>query len=138
MGSVSPHTTMVDGSAQDVANEVKKLAVRQARDGGFVVMPGVTSTGTSRGQRSRPHHTARSITYPIDIEALGGSLQVQLPGHPRHRASRRRPDVDGSTDATTGAADGQRAPTAGPQTGIPICARSAWLCGPGTAGVWPC
>ena len=89
MGSVSPFSTMVHGTPADVADEVKKLAVEVGYNGGFVLMPGCDiDWGVPDANLRALVDTAASITYPIDVEALGDLSRIQIAGHPGHRGKR--------------------------------------------------
>lgn len=89
MGSVSPFSTLLRGTPADVAAEVRKLAAEAARDGGFVVMPGCDIDWTVPDENLHALvETANSITYPIDVAALGDLSGVYLPGHAKHRGTR--------------------------------------------------
>jgi MtaA/CmuA family methyltransferase len=118
MGSVSPYTTMVDGSPEEVAGEVRKLAVEAGQDGGFAVMPGCDiDWNVPEENLFALTRTAASITYPVDVAALGDLTHVHLPGHPLHRASRKgsgcghrsaaaaSPGIDDHTPASPGIDD---------------------------------
>ncbi|TYP58546.1 MtaA/CmuA family methyltransferase [Thermosediminibacter litoriperuensis] len=90
MGTVSPYSTLVHGTPEDVAREVKKLAVEVGYNGGFICMPGCDIDWTVPEENLRALiETCASIKYPIDIEALGDLSDVYLPGHPKHPGMRK-------------------------------------------------
>ncbi|MFN8629254.1 MAG: MtaA/CmuA family methyltransferase [Chloroflexota bacterium] len=89
MGTVSPFSTMVHGTPEDVAAESRKLAVEVGLEGGFVLMPGCDIDWTVPAANLHAlMATAASITYPIDVEALGDLSGVAIAGHPEHRGKR--------------------------------------------------
>jgi MtaA/CmuA family methyltransferase len=89
MGTLSPHTTLMHGTPQDVANEVKKLAAEVGYNGGFVCMPGCDIDWTVPEENLRAMiDTCASIKYPMDIQALGDLSGVFLPGNPNHPSTR--------------------------------------------------
>ncbi|PKM81226.1 MAG: MtaA/CmuA family methyltransferase [Firmicutes bacterium HGW-Firmicutes-14] len=90
MGTLSPYSTLTHGTPEDVANEVKKLAVEVGHNGGFVCMPGCDIDWTVPEANMRALiDTCASIKYPIDIEALGDLSSVYLAGHPKHPGMRK-------------------------------------------------
>ncbi len=89
MGTLSPYSTLVHGSPEDVAKEVKKLALEVGYNGGFVVMPGCDIDWSVPAANLKALcDTAASITYPIDPEALGDLSDAHIAGHPEHRGKR--------------------------------------------------
>ena len=90
MGTLSPYSTLTHGTPQDVANEVKKLAVEAGHNGGFICMPGCDIDWTVPEENMRALiDTCASIKYPLDIEALGDLSNVPLAGHPNHCGMRK-------------------------------------------------
>ena len=90
MGSVSPFATMMHGSPDDVAREVKRLAVDVGYNGGWICMPGCDIDWKVPDENLRALiDTCASLTYPLDIAALGDLSDVYLPGSPLHPATRR-------------------------------------------------
>ncbi|WP_027363948.1 MtaA/CmuA family methyltransferase [Desulfotruncus alcoholivorax] len=90
MGTLSPYSTLTHGTPEDVAREVKKLAVEVGYNGGFVCMPGCDIDWTVPEENMRALiDTCASIKYPIDIEALGDLSNVYLAGHPKHPGMRK-------------------------------------------------
>lgn len=91
MGTLSPYSTLIHGTPQDVANEVKKLAAEVGYNGGFICMPGCDIDWTVPDENLRALiDTCASIKYPMDVEALGDLSKVYLPGHPKHPGMRKR------------------------------------------------
>ncbi|MCL4368549.1 MAG: MtaA/CmuA family methyltransferase [Actinobacteria bacterium] len=89
MGSVSPFSTLRHGTPEDVAREVKRLAVDVGYNGGWICMPGCDIDWTVPEANLRALiDTCASIKYPLDVEALGDLTGVYLPGDPRHPATR--------------------------------------------------
>lgn len=97
MGTLSPFSTLMHGTPQDVANEVKKLAAEVGYNGGFICMPGCDiDWNVSDENLHALIDTCASIKYPMDIEALGDLSKVYLAGNPNHpgmRASSAARDV---------------------------------------------
>ncbi|MCB2188262.1 MAG: MtaA/CmuA family methyltransferase [Deltaproteobacteria bacterium] len=90
MGTLSPYSTLTHGTPQDVANEVKKLAATVGYNGGFVCMPGCDIDWTVPEENMRALiDTCASLTYPLDIEALGDLSKVYLAGQPQHPGTRK-------------------------------------------------
>ncbi|HEY4459319.1 MAG TPA: MtaA/CmuA family methyltransferase [Pseudonocardiaceae bacterium] len=89
MGTLSPFSTLMHGSPEDVANEVKKLAAEVGYNGGFVCMPGCDIDWTVPEENLHAMmDTCASIKYPMDIQSLGNLSNVYLPGHPKHPGTR--------------------------------------------------
>jgi MtaA/CmuA family methyltransferase len=89
MGTLSPFSTLMHGSTDDVANEVKKLAAEVGYNGGLVVMPGCDIDWTIPDANLHAMMDAcASIKYPMDIQALGDLSNVYLPGQPKHPGTR--------------------------------------------------
>lgn len=89
MGTLSPFSTLMNGSTTDVANEVKKLAAEVGYNGGFILMPGCDIDWTIPDENIRAMiDTCASIKYPMDVQALGDLSNVYLPGHPKHPGKR--------------------------------------------------
>lgn len=90
MGTLSPYSTLTHGTPEDVAKEVKKLAVEVGYNGGFICMPGCDIDWTVPEENMRVLiDTCASIKYPIDIEALGDLSDVYLAGQPKHPGMRK-------------------------------------------------
>lgn len=90
MGTLSPYSTLTHGTPEDVAKEVKKLAVEVGYNGGFICMPGCDIDWTVPEENMRALiDTCASIKYPIDIEALGDLSDVYLAGQPKHSGMRK-------------------------------------------------
>ncbi|MDQ7097106.1 MtaA/CmuA family methyltransferase [Desulfosporosinus sp. PR] len=90
MGTLSPYSTLTHGTPEDVAKEVKKLAVEVGYNGGFICMPGCDIDWTVPEENMRALiDTCASIKYPIDIEALGDLSDVYLAGQPNHVGMRK-------------------------------------------------
>jgi MtaA/CmuA family methyltransferase len=95
MGTLSPFSTLMHGTPEDVANEVKKLAAEVGYNGGFVCMPGCDIDWTVPEENLRAlMDTCASIKYPMDIQALGDLSNVFLPGHPKHPGTRANSTAD--------------------------------------------
>jgi methanogenic corrinoid protein MtbC1 len=89
MGTLSPYSTLTHGTPEDVANEVRKLAVEVGYNGGFICMPGCDIDWTVPEENMRALiDTCASIKYPMDIEALGDLSDIYLAGHPKHPGKR--------------------------------------------------
>jgi MtaA/CmuA family methyltransferase len=89
MGTLSPFSTLMHGSPDDVAKEVRKLAAEVGYNGGFVCMPGCDIDWTIPDENLHAMmDTCASIKYPMDIQALGDLSNVYLPGHPKHASTR--------------------------------------------------
>ncbi|TCK21303.1 MtaA/CmuA family methyltransferase [Pseudonocardia endophytica] len=105
MGTLSPFSTLVHGSTEDVANEVKKLAAEVGYNGGFVCMPGCDIDWNVPEENMHAMiDTCASIKYPMDVAALGDLSNVYLAGHPKHPGTR-----DNSTAADESVAGGKAA-----------------------------
>ncbi|HVZ00079.1 MAG TPA: MtaA/CmuA family methyltransferase [Dongiaceae bacterium] len=89
MGTLSPFSTLMHGTPEDVALEVKKLAAEVGYNGGFVCMPGCDIDWNVPEENMRALiDTCASIKYPMDVQALGDLSNVYLPGHAKHRGTR--------------------------------------------------
>ena len=89
MGTLSPFSTLMHGTPEDVANEVKKLAAEVGYNGGFVCMPGCDIDWNIPAANLRAMiDTCASIKYPIDLASLGDLSKVYLAGHPNHLGRR--------------------------------------------------
>ena len=89
MGTLSPFSTLVHGTPEDVANEVKKLAAEVGYNGGFICMPGCDIDWTIPDENMRAMiDTCASIKYPMDIASLGDLSDVYIAGHPKHPGMR--------------------------------------------------
>lgn len=89
MGTLSPFSTLMHGSPDDVALEVRKLAAEVGYNGGFVCMPGCDIDWTIPDENLHAMiDTCASIKYPMDIQALGDLSGVFLAGHPKHPGTR--------------------------------------------------
>lgn len=85
MGTLSPFSTLMHGSTDEVSDEVKKLAAEVGYNGGLVVMPGCDIDWTVPDENLRAMiDTCASIKYPMDIQALGDLSDVPLAGWPSH------------------------------------------------------
>lgn len=92
MGAVSPFSTLLDGSPEEVRQEVRKLTVEAGYNGGFVCMPGCDLDWNVPAANLRAMiETCAEIRYPLDVAALGDLRGVFLPGHPKHRSRRPAP-----------------------------------------------
>lgn len=90
MGTLSPYSTLANGTPEDVANEVKKLAAEVGYNGGFICMPGCDIDWTVPDENLHAlMDTCASIKYPIDIDALGDLSKIYLAGQPEHPGSRK-------------------------------------------------
>lgn len=89
MGTLSPFSTLMHGTPEDVSNEVKKLAAEVGYNGGFICMPGCDIDWNIPDENMRAMiDTCASIKYPMDVQALGDLSNVYLPGHPKHPGMR--------------------------------------------------
>lgn len=89
MGTLSPFSTLMHGSTEDVANEVKKLAAEVGYNGGFICMPGCDIDWTIPDENLRAMiDTCASIKYPMDVAALGDLSNVYIAGNPKHPGKR--------------------------------------------------
>jgi len=89
MGTISPYSTLMHGSTEAVANEVKKIAAEVGYNGGCIVMPGCDIDWTIPDENLHALiDTCASIKYPMNIAALGDLSNVYLPGHPKHPGKR--------------------------------------------------
>jgi MtaA/CmuA family methyltransferase len=89
MGTLSPFSTLMHGTPEEVSAEVKKLAAEVGYNGGFVCMPGCDIDWTVPEENLRAMmDTCASIKYPMDIQSLGDLSGVYLPGHPKHVGTR--------------------------------------------------
>lgn len=104
MGTLSPHSTLMHGSTEDVANEVKKLAAEVGYNGGLVVMPGCDIDWTVPEENLHAMiDTCASIKYPMDVASLGDLSGVYLAGHAKHPATRVN-TTEGDADVAAGKA----------------------------------
>ncbi|GLZ50230.1 hypothetical protein Acsp06_64150 [Actinomycetospora sp. NBRC 106375] len=103
MGTLSPFSTLVHGSTEDVANEVKKLAAEVGYNGGFICMPGCDIDWNVPEENMHALiDTCASIKYPMDVASLGDLSNVYLAGNPNHPGTR-----DNSTSGDTAVASGK-------------------------------
>lgn len=90
MGTLSPYSTLTHGTPEDVAREVKKLALEVGYNGGFVCMPGCDIDWTVPEENMRALiDTCASIKYPLNKDELGDLSNVYLAGHPKHPGRRK-------------------------------------------------
>ncbi len=90
MGTLSPYSTLTHGTPEDVAREVKKLAVEVGYNGGFICMPGCDIDWTVTEENMHALiDTCASIKYPLNIEELGDLSDVYLAGNPKHPGMRK-------------------------------------------------
>lgn len=95
MGTLSPFSTLMHGTPQDVANEVKKLAAEVGYNGGFVCMPGCDIDWTIPDENMHALiDTCASIKYPMDIQSLGDLSNVYIAGHAKHPGMRANTTAD--------------------------------------------
>ena len=95
MGTLSPFSTLVHGSPQEVRNEVKKLAAEVGYNGGFICMPGCDIDWNVPDENMKAMiDQCAEIKYPMDIAALGDLSEVYLAGHPKH-PGKRAPSTEG-------------------------------------------
>ena len=89
MGTLSPFSTLVHGSTDDVRNEVKKLAAEVGYNGGFICMPGCDIDWNVPEENLRAMiQQCAEIKYPMDVASLGDLSNVYLAGHPKHPGKR--------------------------------------------------
>lgn len=89
MGTLSPYSTLVHGSTEDVRNEVKKLAAEVGYNGGFICMPGCDIDWNVPEENMHAMiQQCAEIKYPMDVKALGDLSNVYLAGHPKHAGKR--------------------------------------------------
>ncbi len=89
MGTLSPYSTLMHGSTQDVRNEVKKLAAEVGYNGGFICMPGCDIDWNIPDENLHAMiQQCAEIKYPMNINALGDLSNVYLAGHPKHAGKR--------------------------------------------------
>ncbi|MCS0495652.1 MtaA/CmuA family methyltransferase [Ancylobacter sp. MQZ15Z-1] len=89
MGTLSPFSTLMHGSPEDVRNEVKKLAAEVGYNGGFICMPGCDIDWTIPDENLHAMiQQCAEIRYPMDIAALGDLSSVYIAGHPKHIGKR--------------------------------------------------
>jgi MtaA/CmuA family methyltransferase len=70
MGTLCPYSTLIHGTTEDVAKEVRKLAAEVGYNGGFICMPGCDIDWTVPEENMRALiDTCASIKYPMDIVA---------------------------------------------------------------------
>lgn len=92
MGAVSPFSTLLDGSPEEVRREVRKLALEAGHNGGFACMPGCDiDWNVPAANLQAMIGTCAEIRYPLEAAALGDLRGVFLPGHPQHRGRRAAP-----------------------------------------------
>lgn len=95
MGTLSPFSTLVHGSTDEVRNEVKKLAAEVGYNGGMIVMPGCDIDWNVPDENLHAMiQQCADIKYPMDIASLGDLSNVYLAGHPKH-PGKRAPSTDG-------------------------------------------
>jgi len=95
MGTLSPFSTLVHGSTDDIRNEVKKLASEVGYNGGLIVMPGCDIDWNVPEENMHAMiQQCAEIKYPMDVAALGDLSNVYLAGHPKH-PGKRAPSTDG-------------------------------------------
>jgi MtaA/CmuA family methyltransferase len=89
MGTLSPFSTLMHGSTEDVRNEVKKLAAEVGYNGGFICMPGCDIDWTIPDENLHAMiQQCAEIKYPMDVKVLGDLSNVYLAGHPKHVGKR--------------------------------------------------
>ncbi|MCC0048820.1 MAG: MtaA/CmuA family methyltransferase [Rhodobiaceae bacterium] len=89
MGTLSPYSTLMHGSTDDVRNEVKKLAAEVGYNGGLIVMPGCDIDWNIPEENMHAMiQQCAEIKYPMDVAALGDLSDVYLAGHPKHPGKR--------------------------------------------------
>ncbi|OYW33218.1 MAG: methyltransferase [Rhizobiales bacterium 24-66-13] len=89
MGTLSPFSTLMHGSTEEVRNEVKKLAAEVGYNGGFICMPGCDIDWTIPDENLHAMiQQCAEIKYPMDIAALGDLSNVYIAGHPKHIGKR--------------------------------------------------
>ncbi len=89
MGTLSPYSTLMHGSVDDVRNEVKKLAAEVGYNGGFICMPGCDIDWNIPDENMHAMiQQCAEIKYPMDVAALGDLSNVYIAGHPNHFGKR--------------------------------------------------
>ena len=89
MGTLSPYSTLMHGSTDDVRNEVKKIAAEVGYNGGCIVMPGCDIDWNIPEENLHAMiQQCAEIKYPMDVAALGDLSNVYLAGHPMHPGKR--------------------------------------------------
>ncbi len=89
MGTLSPYSTLMHGSTQDVRNEVKKIAAEVGYNGGAIVMPGCDIDWNIPEENLHAMiQQCAEIKYPMDVAGLGDLSNVYLAGHPKHPGKR--------------------------------------------------
>lgn len=89
MGTLSPYSTLMHGSTQDVRNEVKKIAAEVGYNGGAIVMPGCDIDWNIPEENLHAMiQQCAEIKYPMDVASLGDLSNVYLAGHPKHPGKR--------------------------------------------------
>lgn len=89
MGTLSPYSTLMHGSTDDVRNEVKKIAAEVGYNGGAIVMPGCDIDWNIPEENMHAMiQQCAEIKYPMDVAALGDLSNVYLAGHPKHPGKR--------------------------------------------------
>ncbi len=95
MGTLSPFSTLVHGTPEDVRNEVKKLAAEVGYNGGLIVMPGCDIDWNVPDENMHAMiQQCAEIKYPMDVAALGDLSNIYLAGHPMH-PGKRAPSTEG-------------------------------------------
>lgn len=89
MGTLSPYSTLMHGSTDDVRNEVKKIAAEVGYNGGAIVMPGCDIDWNIPEENMHAMiQQCAEIKYPMDVASLGDLSNVYLAGHPKHPGKR--------------------------------------------------
>lgn len=89
MGTLSPYSTLMHGSTDDVRNEVKKIAAEVGYNGGAIVMPGCDIDWNIPEENLHAMiQQCADIKYPMDVPSLGDLSNVYLAGHPKHPGKR--------------------------------------------------
>ncbi|PTX41798.1 CmuA protein precursor [Gemmobacter caeni] len=89
MGTLSPYSTLMHGSTDDVRNEVKKIAAEVGYNGGAIVMPGCDLDWNIPEENLHAMiQQCADIKYPMDVPSLGDLSNVYLAGHPKHPGKR--------------------------------------------------
>ncbi len=98
MGTLSPFSTLMHGSTDEVRNEVKKLAAEVGYNGGFVCMPGCDIDWNISDENMKAMiDQCAEIKYPMDVAALGDLSEIYLAGHPKH-PGKRAPSTQGDEE----------------------------------------
>lgn len=89
MGTLSPYSTLMHGTTDEVRNEVKKIAAEVGYNGGCIVMPGCDIDWNIPEENMHAMiQQCAEIKYPMDVAALGDLSDVYLAGHPKHPGKR--------------------------------------------------